>query len=93
MKAPPKFKRNAALRKRVRERSEGHCAKCGAYDARGESDHIVALWCGGSDALENLQWLCRHCHLHKTVGETPIRAKTDRLANRHELTRQRRAIR
>jgi 5-methylcytosine-specific restriction endonuclease McrA len=90
---PLKPKRSSGLRKIVRERSQGICAKCGRYDAKGESDHIQPLWCGGADTLSNLQWLCRRCHLGKTVGETPIRAKADRLAARAELTRQRRAIR
>ncbi len=88
-----KLRRNGTLRKLVRERSEGRCAKCQTYDSRGEADHVVPLWCGGSDTADNMQWLCRRCHLTKTVGETPIRAKTDRLASRHELTKQRRAIR
>ena len=87
------MKRNSLLRKRLWDRDQGICAKCGRYDAKAEIDHIVALWSGGKDALDNLQTLCRRCHLGKSVSETPIRAKTDRLRARAELTRKRREIR
>lgn len=85
-------RRNSYLRKKVFERDHGFCAICGRFDAKFESDHIIALWCGGSDTLENLQSLCRACHMRKTVGETPIRAKTDRLRDRDQLTKRRRSI-
>ena len=83
------MKRNTLLRKRVFERDQGICAKCGRFDAKWEADHLVALWTGGKDALDNMQTLCRRCHLAKSVGETPVRAKTDRLRARHELTQKR----
>jgi len=85
-------KRNPRLRKIIREKSEGFCAECGQYDAKGECDHILPLFLGGQDRLENLRWLCRRCHLEKSIGETPVRAKSDRLRLRHELTKRRRAI-
>lgn len=28
-------------------------------------DHVVALSCGGSDGIENLQWLCQSCNRSK----------------------------
>ncbi len=93
MQSRPKIRRNTLLRKRVLERDGGVCARCGVYDARWQHDHIQELWEGGKDTLENSQTLCRRHHLEKTVGATPIRAKTDRLKARSELTRQRRAIR
>jgi len=89
----PKIVRNKRLRAQVFERDQGRCAVCDIYDAKWEADHIQALWQGGSDTLDNLQTLCRRHHLEKSVGHVPIRAKTDRLAARHELTRKRRAIR
>lgn len=93
MKPPvAKPRRNTLLRKRVFERDGGICAKCGRFDAKWEHDHIVALWSGGKDDLDNSQTLCRRCHLGKSVGETPVRAKTDRLRERHRLTQRRRAI-
>lgn len=82
----------AKFRKSVFARDQGVCAKCGRFDAKFEADHIVALWEGGKDALDNLQTLCRHCHLQKTVGEAPLRAKADRLRVRHDATLRRRQI-
>ena len=81
--------RNRLLRKKVHERDQGICACCGRYDAKWQADHKNPLWQGGKDHIDNLQTLCRHCHLSKTVGETPVRAKTDRLAARHEQTKRR----
>jgi 5-methylcytosine-specific restriction endonuclease McrA len=85
--------RNRLLRKRVEERDQGICARCGVYDAKWQHDHIQELWEGGADTLENSQTLCRRHHLEKSVGSTPIRAKTDRLKARADLTKARRAIR
>lgn len=43
-----------------------------------QADHIVALWDGGEDMLENLQTLCQACHLVKSTGDTQDRAKRKR---------------
>lgn len=85
--------RRTLVRKLVFERDGGFCAHGCGFDARWQHDHVTPLFLGGKDTLENSQTLCRRCHLSKSVGETPIRAKTDRLAARSELTKQRRAIR
>ena len=84
--------RNKLLRKRVFERDGGVCADCGRYDPKWEHDHELPLWNGGRDTLENSKTRCRTCHLKKTVGETPVRAKTDRLKVRHDLTRRRKQL-
>ena len=84
--------RNKLLRKRVFERDGGICVDCGRFDPKWEHDHDLALWNGGPDTLENSVTRCRNCHLRKTVGETPVRAKTDRLRARHDLTQRRRQI-
>ncbi len=84
--------RNTLLRKRVEDRDQGICAKCGKYDAKWQHDHIQELWEGGRDTLENSQTLCRRHHLEKTCGNMPIRAKTDRLKARHDLTRRRKQL-
>lgn len=86
------MRRNTLLRKRVFERDGGVCACCGRFDPKWEHDHVTALWEGGKDTLENSQTLCRHCHLSKTTRDVPVRAKTDRLRARHDLTRRRRRI-
>ena len=84
--------RNKLLRKRVFERDQGFCVVCGAYDSKWQHDHIQELWEGGRDTIENSQTLCRRHHIEKTVGAVPIRAKTDRLAARHDLTKRRRKV-
>ncbi len=85
--------RNRLLRHKVEERDHGICAQCGLYDAKWEADHKTELWEGGEDVLENMQTLCRRCHKRKTSDATPVRAKTDRLRARSDLTRKRREIR
>jgi hypothetical protein len=34
-----------------------------------ETDHVVALWRGGSNEISNLQALCRECHAAKGAAE------------------------
>jgi len=85
--------RNRLLRAKVFERDQGICAECGRFDPKWQHDHVLALWCGGKDTLENAQTLCRHCHLQKTTGETPVRAKSDRIRDRHALMQKRRSFR
>ncbi len=85
--------RNRLLRRKVFERDHGICAQCGLYDPKWEADHILELWEGGKDVLENMQTLCRRHHKSKTSDATPVRAKTDRLRARAALTRKRREIR
>ena len=80
------------LRERVYERDQGICAVCRVYDAKWEADHIHEMWAGGPDDIDNLQTLCRRHHQEKTKNQTPIRAKTDRLRERHELTQKRKQI-
>ena len=48
------------------------CAKCGTGEPL-ELDHIVNHKRGGTDALDNLQWLCPPCHKAKTQQEAAAR--------------------
>ena len=84
--------RNKLLRKKVYDRDEGVCCDCGRYDPKWEHDHDIPLWQGGADTLENSKTRCRRCHKTKTVSEAPVRAKADRLAERHQLTEKRKKI-
>lgn len=61
-----KWKKVCAL---VRERSKKHCERCGRFDQSGEVDHILNRARGGTDDLENAQFLCRACHKIKTDEE------------------------
>jgi 5-methylcytosine-specific restriction endonuclease McrA len=85
--------RNKRLKKLVEERDHGICAVCGIYDAKWESDHIHEIWASGPDDIDNLQTLCRRHHQDKTAEQTGRRAKADRLAARHQQTRQRKPVR
>lgn len=45
----------------------GHCKQL--LDASYEVDHIIALYKGGTNHLDNLVALCRNCHGNKTMKE------------------------
>lgn len=49
------------------------CAHCGRL-ATLEVDHVVPLHLGGTDAVTNLQSLCKECHARKTAREATARA-------------------
>lgn len=50
----------------VMARYGNRCVRCGCYpDPRPCKDHIVPVYQGGSDAVENLQPLCRQCNTAK----------------------------
>jgi 5-methylcytosine-specific restriction protein A len=61
----------AEIRKAVIIRDAGRCRECGrtVLGAECHVDHIVPLERGGSDALANLQVLCREHHSAKTIAE------------------------
>ncbi|WNM74504.1 HNH endonuclease [Gordonia phage Birdsong] len=45
------------------------CNKCGADNVSLELDHIINAASGGTDTIDNAQWLCRSCHDQKTRHE------------------------
>jgi 5-methylcytosine-specific restriction endonuclease McrA len=47
------------------------CMYCG--NRASEVDHILELALGGSNTIDNLQPLCKPCHLHKTVKFNTVR--------------------
>jgi len=58
-----------AVRAQVLARDGFRCRQCGRR-GRLEVDHVVALDQGGAELdPENLQALCRHCHMVKTRSE------------------------
>jgi len=45
------------------------CAICGEVKDHTQIDHIVPLWNGGTDKVDNLQVLCYECHKKKSADE------------------------
>ena len=58
----------AILRRTALERDGYRCRECGKAGAL-EVDHRVSLRRAGTNDLDNLQALCRKCHIFKTRNE------------------------
>lgn len=60
-----------AIRKRLLDHSPLclMCQKQGIIRAAAEVDHIVPLFKGGTDDMDNLQGLCTECHKTKTLHD------------------------
>lgn len=56
------------LRQKVMKRDGYRCRECG-FVGRFEVDHIIPTFDGGTNDLDNLQTLCRSCHIDKTKAE------------------------
>lgn len=41
------------------------CVRCGTGEYRVEKDHIVPVYQGGSDSIENIQPVCAPCNASK----------------------------
>lgn len=52
----------------------GHCARCGTTDLPLEKDHIMPIYKGGSDGIENIQPSCARCNASRGSEETDHRA-------------------
>lgn len=64
------------MRTKVLERDEYLCMVCkaaGRVRLAREVDHVVPLHLGGSNAMGNLQGICKPCHKLKTDGEERAR--------------------
>ena len=67
---PHKRKFNAHDKRTVGARQHWKCAVCGEYlSAAFHVDHVVPLWQGGEDSLDNAQALCVRDHAEKTQLE------------------------
>ena len=63
----------ARVRRRVLRRDNYRCRSCGRPAGRAEVDHIVPMERGGAPLDENnLQTLCRSCHIAKCIREKPM---------------------
>lgn len=77
LKTKEKAKRQRGLRKGTKWarrllmiKQRGRCARCQdvivfGKDGNGTVDHIVPVYEGGNSHIENLQILCKDCHLEK----------------------------
>lgn len=60
------------LRNQVKARDNGLCQPCmrqGLVRLGSEVDHIKPKCEGGTDDLQNLQFICDQCHMAKTAAE------------------------
>lgn len=73
------------LHRLAKQRLPYRCAQCGAEPVTGrgglELDHVVPVAEGGTDGLDNLQWLCPSCHAEKSRREA-ARGISRRVARR-----------
>lgn len=53
------------------------CVRCGAGGERLQRDHIIPVYQEGSDAIANIQPLCRRCNCAKGPERTNWRAYRD----------------
>lgn len=64
----------AELRLEALKRDGWKCVKCGR-PGRLEVDHKIAIVDGGSNDIDNLQTLCRGCHIDKSRQEVYNRSR------------------
>lgn len=91
MSAVPIEKRNVSKQRREKiiARQDGVCKRAYCEDPATDVDHIIPLWCGGSNLDTNLEGLCHPCHLQKTKSEAKARAKAKRIEKKFDpLTRK-----
>lgn len=58
-----------AVHRQAERELDYRCAHCTRDDTRLWLDHIINKAAGGSDSLDNAQWLCGPCHDTKTKAE------------------------
>ena len=81
-----------ARRKRILERDGYACRQCHSEEGPFEIDHMHEIWLDGPDEDDNLQTLCRFCHVSRTRDGAKRRAKVKRLAGITKRNRKHRQI-
>ena len=64
--------------KQVAARANYLCEQCdkrGKTTVGNQADHIIPISKGGTDDMENLQWLCDDCHRVKTAMDQGYKVK------------------
>lgn len=81
----PRIEFSRKVRRRIIERAQGKCEKCGAVlkPGAGEIDHILAAELGGEATPANGRLLCKVCHLAKTADDVRRIRKADRQRDKH----------
>lgn len=51
----------------LKEEFDQRCVKCGAAGLHLDKDHIIPVYQGGSDGLDNIQPLCAWCNAGKSA--------------------------
>ena len=74
-------------RTRIFDARNGMCCicgtRCGIMYGKWIIEHIKPLWLGGADDESNMAPAHERCAIEKTVGEAPVKAKTDRQRANH----------
>ncbi|NYZ77495.1 HNH endonuclease [Candidatus Micrarchaeota archaeon] len=65
------------IRKKVYRRDSWTCRRCGATGVEVHAHHIVPFSKGGSDKLDNLETVCKDCHISIHPDSTMERESTD----------------
>ena len=81
---------SAKARQAILDRQGPSCAVQGCARPWIEADHVLPLALGGADILENLEGLCKACHVIKTRADVKAIAKANRIIARRNGTRRRR---
>ncbi|WP_429913192.1 HNH endonuclease [Gordonia alkanivorans] len=72
-----------AVRRQAQTELPPWCNTCGAEDEPLQLDHIVNKASGGTDTIDNAQWLCDPCHDRKTRQERTQGRKRQAQTARH----------
>lgn len=56
----------------LKQKYENKCLRCGSIENL-VADHVISLYCGGSNTIDNIQPLCSLCNLWKGIKKVDFR--------------------